>query len=170
MAKVVPFAGGVHLSIRAFADETSMDRATVVKRLTSANIQPSGKRGGHPVYRLKDLLHASVMTTEDGSLDPDKLKPFERHAFYKAEREKLQLQVEQGELLSSLHVEQRFASVFKVVAEALDTLPDVLERDCGAAPLLLAKIEQRLDAARDELYARLTEHTEDDVHVDAQAG
>ena len=163
MAKVVPFASGVHLSIRAFADETSMDRATIVKRLAAANIQPSGKRGGYPVYRLRDLLQAAVVTTDDGDLDPDKLKPFERHAWYKAEREKLQLQVERGELLSSLHVEQRYAALFKAVSEMFDTLPDVLERDCGAAPMQLAKIEQRIDEVREELYSHLVETADDDA-------
>lgn len=163
MAKVVPFASGVHLSIRAFADETSMDRATVVRRLAAANIQPSGKRGGHPVYRLRDLLQAAVVTTDEGDLDPDKLKPFERHAWYKAEREKLQLQVERGELLSSLHVEQRYAALFKSVSEMFDTLPDVLERDCGATPMQLAKIEQRVDEVREELYSHLVETADDDA-------
>lgn len=163
MAKVVPFASGVHLSIRAFADETSMDRATVVKRLAAANVQPSGKRGGHPVYRLRDLLQAAVVTTDEGDLDPDKLKPFERHAWYKAEREKLQLQVERGELLPSLHVEQRYASMFKLVSEMFDTLPDVLERDCGATPMQLAKIEQRVDEVREELYSHLVETADDDA-------
>lgn len=169
MASVIKLPVGVHLSIRAFAEEAGLDRDTVKKRIHAAGLNASCKRGGYPVYRLKDLLSAASAGTFDGEFDPDRLRPFERHAFYKSEREKLQLQVERGELLSSLEVEQRYAALFKVVAEALDTLPDVLERDCGASPLQLTKIEQRLDTMRDDLYSRLTESTDQPASVEEPA-
>ncbi len=170
MGKVTAMLPGTHLSVRAFAEETGQDRETLAARVRTANIQPSGQRGGRPVYRLRDLLRAAYVTTDDGEIDPDKLRPFERHAHYKAEREKLNLQVERGELLPSLHVEQRYAAMFKTVAEVFDTLPDVLERDCGATALLLAKIESRLDAAREALYSRLIETPDDDAVGPAETG
>ena len=168
MTKVVPFKGGIHLSIRAYAEESSGDRETITKRIRAASISPSGKRGGHPVYRLRDLMRAAYMTTEEGELDPDRLEPFKRHAFYKAEREKLQVQVERGELLSSLAVEQRFAGVFKDIAEFCDTVTDVLERDCGLSGPQVVKVEERIDQLREQLYTKVNEVPADDVDCAAE--
>jgi hypothetical protein len=49
------------------------------------------------------------------------------------------------------------AGMLKVTAECFDTLPDVLERDCGVTPETLARMEAHLDKAREELYLRLAE-------------
>lgn len=143
------------MSVRAFCDETGTDRDTTGKRLKEAGCKPTGKRGGHPLYRLKDMLRAVYVTNEDGQVDPDKLDPFKRRAFYQGELDKLKLGVERGELVPRIEVEQEQARTMKIVARFFDTLPDVLERDCGAAPILLAKIETRLDEVREEIYREL---------------
>jgi hypothetical protein len=169
MTTVANLPSGVLLSIRQFADETGVDRETVAKRVKASSIAPAAKRGGHPVFRLRDLLQAAYVTDEEGALDPDRLKPFERHAFYKAEREKLQLQVERAELVSSLEAEQKFAALFKAIAEFFDTLPDVLERDCGLNPMMLAKLEDRLDALREQLYGQVTDIGDIDADGAAQS-
>ena len=163
MGKVVALPPGVLLSQKQFAEETGRDRETVGRRIKAAGLQPIGKRGGYPVYRLRDLIQAAFVTGDDGQPDPDRLDPFARHAFYKGEREKMQLQVERAELLPSLEVEQRFAAVFKTVSEALDTLPDIIERDCAATPLQVERIQTRLDEVREDLYAQLTEIEDDDA-------
>lgn len=163
MAKVVDLTRGVHLSVSSISEELGATRETVAKRLAAAKVKPSGKRGGHPVYRMRDAIAACISTGVDGEVDPDKLKPFERHAFYKAEREKLQLEVERAELLTSLDVEQRFAATFKSIAEFFDTLPDVIERDCGANGMMISKIEERLDQLREQLYTQITEEHDDAV-------
>lgn len=169
MSKVVQLPPGVLLSQKQFADESGRDRETIGKRVKASGIQPSGKRGGYPVYRLRDLLHSAFLTDDEGKMDPDRLDPFARHAYYKGEREKLNLQVERGELLSSLEVEQKFAGVFKAVAEFFDTLPDVLERDCAASAIQVARIEARLDQVREELYTQLNDLPDDDVLGTAEA-
>lgn len=163
MGKVVSLGHGVHLSVSSISEELGSTRETVAKRLASAKVKPSGKRGGHPVYRLRDAIGACLVTGDDGSLDPDKLRPFERHAFYKAEREMLQLQVERAELIPSLEVEQKFAGLFKAIAEFFDTLPDVIERDCGASAMFLVKLEERLDQMREQLYTLVNETDTEDA-------
>lgn len=169
MGKVVNLGHGIHLSVSSISEEFGSTRETVAKRLAAAKIKPSGKRGGYPVYRLRDAIAACLVTTADGEIDPDKLKPFERHAYYKAEREKLQLQCERAELLSSLEAEQKFAALFKAIAEFFDTLPDVIERDCGASPMMIAKLEDRLDQLREQLYAQAVEIGDDDAAGTAEA-
>lgn len=159
MGKVIDIDRGVHLSVTAFAQEFSSTRETITKRIADAKLKPSARRGGHPIYRLKDLFKA-VYHTANGGMDPDKLDPFQRKAHYQAEHEKLQLETERGQLVTAIDVEARFASSYKVMARWLDTLPDVMERDWGLVPALVTKIENKLNELREELYKQLTKDSE----------
>lgn len=155
MSGVIPLVSGTHLSVRAFAIETGQDRETVTRRIQAAGVKPSGQRGGYPVYRLKDLLRACYVTTADGELDPDRLPPFQRHAHYKAEAQKLAVEQERGELIPRIEVEQEQARVAKIITHGLDTLPDIIERDCGASPAMVARIEQHIDQVRERMHAEM---------------
>jgi hypothetical protein len=157
MGRIVDLPPGVNLSIRQFCEETSLDRDTTARKIKNAGLKPAGKRGGWPIYRLRDLLSSIYVTDEDGEFDPDKLDPFKRKAHYQAEHEKLSLQVQRSELLPRIAVEQEQARTTKIVARCFDTLPDIIERDCGVSPLIIAKIEQRLGMAREELYKEVIE-------------
>jgi hypothetical protein len=95
--------------------------------------------------------------TEEGSLDPDKLEPFKRQAHYKAELQKLQLETETREVIPRIEVEQEQARILRIVALMLDTLPDVLERDCGLAATMVARVEKALDQVRESLHKALTD-------------
>jgi len=156
MAKATPVAQGVLLSLSSLAQEFGMARETVSRRISDGNVQPADNSGPHPRYRLRDVIPALV-GDEDGRIDPEKLRPFERRAHYQAELEALSLAAKRGQLVPAFEVEQRYAEIFKLIGEFHDTLPDVLERDCGASPMLLAKIEQRLDELRELMYSKLTE-------------
>lgn len=162
MGSVVDLGRGVHLSVRGLAEETGFDRDTVAKRLSAAKVKPSGKKGGHPVYRLKDALKAIYAFSDaDGGIDPDKLEPFQRKAHYQAEHEKLKLQTERGELVPRLEAEQDVARIVKIMVRTFDGLPDKLERDRGATPALVQAIEQELDACREKMYAEITASDDD---------
>jgi hypothetical protein len=162
MGSVVELGRGVHLSLRGLAEETGFDRETLGKRLTAAKVKPSGKRGGHPVYRLRDALKAVyAFASDDGGIDPDKLEPFQRKAHYQAEHEKLKLQTERGELVPRLESEQELARVVKIFVRVHDALPDKIERDCGASPLMVQAIERELDAAREQAYAEILAEDDD---------
>jgi hypothetical protein len=156
---VTNIATGCNLSISTLAAELGQTRDTVRKRLIDADVQPSGKRGGYPVYRLKDALPA--LLGGGSNVDPDLLDPYKRKAHYQGEHEKLKLQVERRELIPRIETEQEMAAMLKVTAECFDTLPDILERDCGLTPDTLARMEAHLDKAREELYLRLAAEDDD---------
>jgi len=161
MSRVTSLSQGLHVSISTLAAEFGVTRETAAKRIADAGIEPSGKRGGHPVYRLKDAWSAVLgQIADDGTPDPDKLDPFKRQAHYKAEHLKLQLEAEQRELVPRIEVEQEQARILRVIALVLDTLPDVLERDCGLAASMIIAVEKRLDQAREEMHKALTEEEE----------
>lgn len=146
---------GQHWTVTQFAGEFSSTRETISKRIADAGLQPTGRRGNADVYRVKDLYKA-VYTDVGGTVDPEKLDPFQRKSHYQAEREKLALDELRGALVPAFEIEQEFAAVFKTMAQWVDTLPDILERDCGLPRHALAKLEQRLDVLRGELRRQLT--------------
>ncbi len=159
VAPEIKLPRGLTASIRAFAEEFNRDRDTISRRITESNVKPAalGERG-HPVYRWSDL-HAVAFGTEE---DPDKLDPFRRKAHYQCELDKLKLQTERGELIPRIEAEQEQARAMKLVAQVFDTLPDVVERDCGASPAVLARLERALDNARNELHRMLVAGEEED--------
>lgn len=168
MSKIADLNQGIHLSVTAFAKEFSSTRETVTKRIADARLSPSGKRGGFPVYRLKDLFKTVYQSAADGGVDPDKFDPFQRKAHYQAEHEKLSLETERGQLIPAIEVEAQFAANYKVMSHWVDTLPDILERDCGLNQMALAKLEQRMDRLREDLYRQLT--AEDDADRAVRTG
>jgi len=155
MTEVIAFPSGIVLSVRSFSEECKKDRETIANRIRAAGIKSPRKRGGHPVYRLRDLLEVAYVLDDSGKKDPDRLPPFERHAHYKAEREKLELELERGEVVPRIEVEAGHARVAQLVAQWADSLPDVIERDCGVSQIVVAKIERCIDELREQLYERI---------------
>jgi len=141
-------------SISQFWLNTGFARETVRKRFAEAGLKASRTVKGYPVYLAADGLPV-LFYTQDGELDPDKLKPFERRAYYQSELEKLKLQQEKGELVPSFEVENQLAKLCKIVVRGLDTLPDTIERDVGASSTQLALIEKLLDELRAQMYTEL---------------
>lgn len=130
-----------------------------VQQLAREGIIPRGSRGKYPLIGVirAYVRYLRQAGTAEGTIDPDRLRPFERHAHYKAETEKLKVETERGELIPRIEVEQEQARIAKIVAHGLETLPDVLERDCGLAPDVVARMERHIDAVRERMYAELTE-------------
>ena len=91
------------------------------------------------------------------------MPPFQRRAHYQSELDKLKLQEQRRELIPRLETEQEMAGLLKIVAQCLDTLPDILERDCGLPASVLVKMEEVLDQAREDLHLRLAEEDKRDV-------
>lgn len=158
---------GVHLSISSAAEEFGHDRRTITKRLAELGLKPAGERQGYPVYRLRDLLEME-RKAPDGKHDPDKMSPFERQAHYKAESEKLKVDLERGALMRREDAESEWSKVINVIAMELDTIVDEIERDIGASPLVLEKIEAKLDVIRERMYVgviALADTTESEVEL-----
>jgi hypothetical protein len=144
------------MSVTQLARLTGLSRETIARRIEDAQLKPSGERQGHPIFKPRDALPAIFAMTGD-EMDPDKLKPFERHAHWKAEREKLHLQIERADVVVSLDVEQRYASRNKLIDQAVETAPDVLERDVGLTAIQAKRLEKHLDELRLALHRILVE-------------
>jgi hypothetical protein len=149
---------GVLLSLTQIATEFGSTRETVAKRLSEAGVEAAGKRGGHPVYRLRDVI-APVLSLGDERADPERLKPHEREAHYRGELARLRLRQETRELVPRVECQQELASAFKIFVEFAEGLPDVIERDAGAPVAVLNVVEREVDRMRERLHARVTGST-----------
>lgn len=159
-ADIVNINRGVLLSISQIAAEFGVTRETAAKRIDEAGIKPAGMRGGYPVYRLRDVLPAILQNT-NGEMDPDKLKPFERRAFYQGELDKLKLQFERGESVPVFEVETGYAMLMKIARRALETLPDVLERDAGLSKQQLTRVDKLCDETLADMHRELMQRVND---------
>jgi hypothetical protein len=83
------------------------------------------------------------------------LTPRERLDSYRAERERLKLELEQRQVIPQREVEALLTLACKRIMQMLMTLPDVLERDYALDPLLLQRVQCLVDSAREQLYQDL---------------
>lgn len=146
--------GDILASLSAWARVFGIERETLRRRLVDAGVRSKGERGGHPVYGGRDVVSA-WMSGPEARIDPDSLSPFQRRAWYQGEHEKLKLQVERGELVSALEVEQTMGRLAKAFVLGLDTLMDVIERDAGLTALQAKRMEQHVDRVRENIYREL---------------
>lgn len=147
---------GIWVSLRQFCHETGRAVETTTKRISDAKLAPEMGPSGEALYRLRDLLDAVIFRDETGNMNPDTLDPFRRKAYYASALDQLRLKENAGELIPKLEVEAETSHVMKTVAQFFDTLPDVLERDCGLGAEVLVTLERRLDAVREDLFAALS--------------
>jgi hypothetical protein len=144
-------------SERQLAALFDMDRAALAQAIREAGIV-RGPKG----YDVKRVLALMVGT---GALDA--MAPSARHQLARAQFMEMRIAEKAGQLIPLAEVETGHAEIFKRVALFLDTLPDILERDCGLPPHVLVRIEGALDAARTELHRMVMAPSEGDGHVAA---
>jgi hypothetical protein len=79
---------------------------------------------------------------------PEDMTPKERLDHYRAERERLKFSEETIELVPVEQSRAELAFVVKASVQLLETLPDVLDRDCGLGHEAIARVEAALADAR----------------------
>jgi hypothetical protein len=163
MGGVTKITSGVELSISQIAAGWGITRETAAKRVAAANARPSNTRKGYPVYLLQDVVRLMGGLDDSGAADPDKMEPYKRQAHYKAELDRLKLEQETRELVPRIEVEQEQARTMRAVALMLDTMPDVLERDCGLSGETLARIERHIDDCREQLHKQLNDDEDEEA-------
>lgn len=152
--------GGVWLSVTAFCRESGKDRAFMAKRLANApDIRGIKSDKGNIIYRLASLIDLAYLRDESGKNNIDRMDPFRKKAHYDSEVQKRKLEQIEGSLIPREMVETRISMVMKNIAQFLDTLPDVLERDCGLPANAIVVTQQRIDVARTELRKQIVDES-----------
>jgi len=117
-------------------------------------------RGGKGEPWVFDLLDVAIWRINgqrpDDDVDPDKLQPIERKAWYDGETKKRELQIRDRELIPAADVEQAIATAFATVSQDLRAIPDNLERRLGVAPQVAEAVEVAIHETMTSIAEKLS--------------
>lgn len=145
----------LRLNINQLAAITDLHRQTVASRLT--NVEPApGSNARLKLYSVLDILKELLSrTTASELVDVDNMLPPDRKAWFQSERERLKFQQETSELIPVAEVSREFSSMAKAVVQVLETLPDILERDCAMTPSAVVRVQKVIDDLRDQIALKV---------------
>ena len=111
---------------------------------------PIAQRGSRGVPWVIDILEVaewrfSGRADTDGEIDPERLTPSDRKAWYEGEARRRDLQERDRELIPAIEVEQTVRTAFAAIGQSLRSIPDNLERRVGISPAVAEQIEEMLD-------------------------
>jgi len=144
---------GVLLTATAFAHEIGTHPQTLARRLRDYRVDPRRVIGGHPYYRLRDLLSAQNAATK--TQDPNSLSPQDRDAHWRAEAREDEVRKNRGELIlvsDALNLVHVLASALR---DGCDLIPDALEAKCNLSPEAIVVVENEIDSVRRTVAAGL---------------
>lgn len=157
------------VSISRLAELLCMDRKTVSRRIADANIAPSGKRDGYPVYDGRQACEACLLPQsqggDEGAFDPRLLKPLDRRAWYQSERERMAVEAEARQLIPTIEVHAEMAELARGFVQFLDTLPDVLEGAVHMRPDQIEAMHAAVTRERQRLYEQLLTETPEEIEA-----
>lgn len=149
----------IKLNINQISELVGMHRQTVSQRI--AGLTPSiGSNQKLKLYALPDLIRLGLQ--EKMTADVDSLSPMDRKAFYQSENERLKFEEKTGELIPASEVALEMGTMAKAVVQMLETLPDILERDCGLQPKEVIRVQQVVDDIRDQMALHIQQSNNDE--------
>ena len=144
----------LQLNVSQLAALSGVHRQTVSARLK--NVRPAGGNDSNlKLYGLTDVL-AELMKMP-APVAEGEMEPQDRKAWYQSERERLKFEQEVGELIPASDVAREFAEMAKAMIQVLETLPDILERDCALNPATVSRVQSIIDDLRDQIAQRVSE-------------
>ena len=93
----------------------------------------------------------------DDDIDPDKLPPMERKAWYDGETKKRELQIRDLALIPAADVEQAIATAFASISQDLRAIPDNLERRLGISAQVAESVELAIHESMNGIADKLSE-------------
>ncbi|WP_051311827.1 DUF1441 family protein [Zooshikella ganghwensis] len=143
-------------SISQMALLFGMCRKTISKRLEQAGIEPVDKVKGYSVYPSDQVGPALFGQNQLPVIsDPDKMQPKDRKDWYQSEIQRLQLEQQEGLLCKAEEVRRTMHTLVQLLVQALETLPDHLERNCALSPSTLTFVENTINEVRVSLHEQL---------------
>ena len=153
------------LNINQLAGITGVHRQTVAARLK--NVEPApGSNAKLKLFQITDILTELMVPPVSGELE--EMTPSDRLAHWKAENERIKFEQETGQLIPADEVAREFSLMAKAIVMVLETLPDVLERDCALTPAAVSRVQSVIDDLRDQMAQKVldAEEEEDDQEED----
>lgn len=145
------------LNINQLAAITDVHRQTVAAKLK--NIEPAaGSNSKLKLYLITDILTELMISTVSSSLED--MQPPDKLAHWKAENERLKFEQDTGQLIPADEVAREFSLMAKAVFMVLETLPDILERDCALPPAAVSRVQSVIDDLSDQM-AQMAQKVQD---------
>ncbi|EPO5089235.1 DUF1441 family protein [Enterobacter hormaechei] len=143
----------MQVNVSQLAELVGMNRNLVARRLRELELV-AGNGENLKVYKLGPALQALLTPSvkENGEMSPQ-----DRKAWYQSENERLRFEAASRELLPVDEVAREYASLAKAVVMVLETLPDILERDCALTPTAVTRVQVIIDDLRDEMARKVEE-------------
>ncbi|NIF58958.1 DUF1441 family protein [Enterobacter sp. Ap-916] len=151
------------LNINQLAAITDVHRQTVAARLK--NVEPAaGSNSKLKLYLIADILTELMIPTVSTNLED--MPPADRLAHWKAENERLKFEQDTGQLIPADEVAREFSLMAKAVVMVLETLPDILERDCALPPVAVSRVQSVIDDLRDQLAQKVLDAKEEEAETE----
>ncbi|QPO95623.1 DUF1441 family protein [Citrobacter freundii] len=141
------------VNVTQLAELVGMNRNLVARRLRDMELA-GGNGENLKLYELGAALQALLTPSmkENGEMSPQ-----DRKAWYQSENERLKFEAASRELIPVEEVAREYASLAKAVVMVLETLPDILERDCALTPTAVTRVQVIIDDLRDEMARKIEE-------------
>ena len=112
-------------------------------------------RGHALAFNLLDVIQWKL-SNDESEIDPEKLSPTDRRAWYDSEQRRRDLQIKDRELIPAEELRESLSIVFNIVAQGLRSIPDNIERNLGSLDdLTFDIINKIIDSQTEELQMKL---------------
>ena len=150
----------IAFSKQRLAREFGIARETVARLLDAARIEPSGERGGYPVFKLADVAgvlsdYARFGRHPGETVDPAHMSPKEKLDHWNGERARLAFMRDAGDLLQVQDVREQYGAALGTIKTWMLTVPDRLERDGDLTPEQVGMVIKSGDELLTNLHAAL---------------
>lgn len=141
------------VNVSQLAELVGMNRNHVARRLHELELV-GGNGENLKLYELGKALQKLLTPSmqENGEMSPQ-----DRKAWYQSENERLKFEEAERQLLPVDEVAREYAVLSKAVVMVLETLPDILERDCALTPAAVTRVQDIIDDLRDEMARKVEE-------------
>ncbi len=148
----------MQVNVSQLAELVGMNRNLVARRLRELELV-GGNGENLKQYELGKALQTLLTPSmkENGEMSPQ-----DRKAWYQSENERLKFEEAVRELIPADEVAREYAYLAKAVVMVLETLPDILERDCALPPKAVQMVQSKIDDLRDEMARKVQESDSDD--------
>ncbi|EPZ5128408.1 TPA: DUF1441 family protein [Klebsiella pneumoniae] len=149
------------VNVTQLSDLLGMNRNMVARRLRETEMD-GGNGENLKQYELGKALRVLILPSvqENGEMSPQ-----DRKAWYQSENERLKFEKEERELIPADEVAREFSVLAKAVVQVLETLPDILERDCALTPSAVSRVQDVIDDLRDEMCRKVAESESEDGFI-----
>jgi DNA-binding Lrp family transcriptional regulator len=143
--------GKTLINVTQLAELVGMNRNMVARRLRETEMD-GGNGENLKQYELGKALRVLIMPSvqENGEMSPQ-----DRKAWYQSENERLKYESAARELIPADECADVYRTMCKGLVIVLETLPDLLERDCALTPTATKYVQDKIDDFRDHLYSEM---------------